>query len=82
MVKDIESNEALLKEVMSFNEAASYLDVSKSLLYKLTSSRKIRFYKPNRGKLYFKRIDLDNWMLQNEQKPQKFYEVKYNNSKK
>lgn len=54
------------KEIMSFREAASYLDVSESLLYKLTSKKQIRFYKPNNGKIYFKRVDLNNWMLQNE----------------
>ena len=53
------------KEVLSFKEALIYLDVSESSLYKLTSKRKITFTKPNGGKIYFKKIDLDNWMLQN-----------------
>ena len=52
------------KEILSFNEALIYLDISKSKLYKLTSNRLIEFYKPNGGKLYFKKVDLDNWMLQ------------------
>lgn len=53
------------KEIMSFNEAVSYLDVSKSFLYKLTSTNKISFSKPNNKLIYFQRVDLDNWMLQN-----------------
>ncbi|WDF63183.1 helix-turn-helix domain-containing protein [Flavobacterium sp. KACC 22763] len=53
------------KEILSFNEAVNYLDVSKSFLYKLTSSNKISFSKPNNKLIYFQRIDLDNWMLQN-----------------
>lgn len=53
------------KEILSFNEAVTYLDVSKSYLYKLTSTNKISFSKPNNKLIYFKRIDLDNWMLQN-----------------
>lgn len=53
------------KEILSFNEAVSYLDVSKSFLYKLTSANKISFSKPNNKLIYFQRIDLDNWMLQN-----------------
>jgi len=53
------------KEVLSFNEAVIYLDVSKSFLYKLTSTNKISFSKPNNKLIYFRRIDLDNWMLQN-----------------
>ena len=58
------------KQILSFKEACDYLDVSKSLLYKLTSSKAIAFTKPNGGKLYFKREDLDNWMLQNLSKSQ------------
>lgn len=53
------------KEVLSVREAISYLDISESLLYKLTSGRKIKFFKPNKGKIYFRKTDLDQWMLQN-----------------
>ncbi|MDN4013458.1 helix-turn-helix domain-containing protein [Chryseobacterium gambrini] len=56
------------KDILSSKEAAQYLDLSESSLYKLTSESKITFHKPNGGKLYFKKSDLDNWMLQNESK--------------
>lgn len=56
------------KDILSFREALGYLDVSKSFLYKLTSDRGIRFSKPNGGKIYFRKIDLDNFMLSNKQK--------------
>lgn len=56
------------KQILSFQEAVQYLDLSKSLLYKLTSSRGITFTKPNNGKLFFKKKDLDNYMMQNEVK--------------
>lgn len=56
------------KDILSFQEAIQYLDLSESTLYKLTSDSKITFFKPNGGKLYFKKSDLDNWMLQNENK--------------
>jgi len=77
MAKKEEKQSSLLlhsfsKEILSLKEASSYLDVSESLLYKLTSNRKIKFYKPNRGRIYFKRVDLDHWMLQNEQVPTTF----------
>lgn len=55
------------KEILSFKEAMAYLDVSKSFLYKATSRKKIRFSKPNGGKLYFRKEDLDRWMTQNTQ---------------
>lgn len=56
------------KEIFDFNESVDYLGVSKSFLYKLTSRRGIRFSKPNGGKIYFRKIDLDAYMLSNEQK--------------
>lgn len=55
----------MYKEILSFDEARIYLDVSQSLLYKLTSKKEVPFSKPNGGKLYFKKKDLDNWMLKN-----------------
>ena len=58
----------LNKTILSFKEAISFMDVSKSFLYKLTSEDKINFFKPNNGKIYFKKEDLENWMLQNEVK--------------
>ncbi|GAB1858009.1 hypothetical protein MHTCC0001_28460 [Flavobacteriaceae bacterium MHTCC 0001] len=54
------------KEILSFKEALLYLDVSKQTLYQLTSKKKITFTKPNGGKIYFRKEDLDKWMLQNE----------------
>ena len=62
----IEQN-MLKKEVLNFNEAAEYLDVSHSHLYKLTSSGTIPAYKPNGKKLYFNRRELDEWLLSNKQ---------------
>ncbi len=60
------TNSYVTKEILSFKEAVQYLDVSKSYLYKLTSQSKISFYKPNNKLIYFKKSDLDNWMLQNK----------------
>ncbi|MDF0719997.1 helix-turn-helix domain-containing protein [Kaistella sp. PBT33-4] len=64
----IYSPQFLYKEILSFQEALQYLDISSASLYKMTSESKITFYKPNGGKLYFRKVDLDNWMLQNEKK--------------
>lgn len=56
----------LKKDVLNFNETAKYLDVSHSHLYKLTSGGKIPFHKPNNKKLYFSRLELDKWLMQNK----------------
>ena len=57
----------LAKEVLSFKEALALLDISASMLYKLTHKRAINFYKPNGKLIYFKKEDLTNWMLGNKQ---------------
>jgi excisionase family DNA binding protein len=54
------------KEVLNAGEAAKYLSLSQAYLYRLTSARLIPHYKPGK-KLYFKRTDLDSWMLRNRQ---------------
>lgn len=59
----LEEQTLLQKEVLTFREAAIYLGLSHSYLYRLTSKNILRAYKPNEGKLYFKRIELYNWML-------------------
>jgi excisionase family DNA binding protein len=61
----LESQNLLVKEVLNFNDAAVYLELSASHLYKLTSTGYIPFYKPNGKKLYFKRAELDQWLLRN-----------------
>ena len=50
---------------LSFSEAAKYLDVSKSHLYKLTSKGLITHFKPNNKKIYFKQSDLNNFLFRN-----------------
>jgi len=59
----IEEQGLLKKEILDFKEACKYLRVSDSLLYKLTSNKEIPFSKPNGKKIYFKRLDLDSWMM-------------------
>ena len=53
------------KEVLTSAEAAKYIGLSLSTLYKLTMRKTIPHYKPNGKICYFKREDLDNWMLSN-----------------
>lgn len=53
------------KDVLNFNEACQYLKLSQSHLYKMTSAGSIPHYKPNGKKLYFKRSELESWLLGN-----------------
>jgi len=53
------------KTVLSFDEVANYTGLSKSYLYKLTSSGGIPCYKPNGKNIYFNKVEIDSWLLQN-----------------
>lgn len=53
------------KDVLTLDEAAAYMGVSRSQMYQLTHNREIPHSKP-RGKMcYFKRSDLYDWMMSN-----------------
>lgn len=64
-LKEVESKFFMLKEMMTLDEAAEYLGVSKSLLYKMTASRGITHYKPNGRVVYIDRKDLDELLRTN-----------------
>ena len=53
------------KEVLTSNEAAKYMGVSKSYLYKLTMSQQIPHYKPMGKMVYFNRLELEQWLQNN-----------------
>jgi excisionase family DNA binding protein len=57
----------LNKETLTLKEAAKYLDLSCSHLYKLTYTKQIPHYKPRGKQVYFERRELDKWLLQNRQ---------------
>lgn len=52
------------KEVLTTDEAAKYLGVSLSCLYKWTMSRQIPHYKSPTGKMcFFNRKEIEAWMM-------------------
>lgn len=53
------------KNVLSFEEASRFLNLSKSYLYKLTSGNLIPLYKPQGKMLYFEKTELEAWLRQN-----------------
>ena len=53
------------KEVLTSDEAAKYMGVSKSYLYKLTMLKQIPHYKPMGKMCYFNRLELETWLQQN-----------------
>lgn len=53
------------KEVLTSEEAARYMGISKSYLYKLTMGRQIPHYKPMGKMCYFNRGELEKWLQSN-----------------
>ena len=62
----IERNSLLgAKNVLCLDDVSCLTGLSKSHLYKLTSTRQIPFYRPNGKLLYFDRQEIESWMKQN-----------------
>ena len=53
------------KNVLTFDEACRFTGLSRSKLYKHTSANTVPFSKPFGKLVYFNRIELEKWMLQN-----------------
>ena len=69
-VEELEQMLFLTKNVLSFDEASKFLNLSKSYLYKLTSGNLIPHYKPQGKMLYFEKVELEAWLRQNPIKTQ------------
>jgi excisionase family DNA binding protein len=79
VLRRLESIERLLEErktkPLNLVEAARYLSISQSHLYKLTSQRKIPSHKPNGKYLYFFKEELDEWIVSSEKEKGKGQKV-------
>lgn len=66
ILKRIEANCLLAaKNVLTFNDVVALTGLSKSYLYKLTSSHQIPHYKPIGKMVFFDRVELEKWLKQN-----------------
>lgn len=62
----IERNSLLAaKNVLTFDDVALLTGLSKSHLYKLTSTHQIPYYKPSGKNIYFDRKEVEDWLRQN-----------------
>lgn len=56
-----------VKEVLDVNDLAALTGLSQARIHRLTSKRLIPYYKPNGGKLFFKKSEINAWLLRNRQ---------------
>jgi excisionase family DNA binding protein len=61
----IEAGLMAQKNVLTFDETSHFTGLSKSFLYKLTSTRRVPHYKPHGKVIYFDRSQVEAWLLQN-----------------
>lgn len=67
------------KDVLTSSELTSYLNISYSLLSKLTSAGLIPYYKPTNGLLFFFRAEIHDWIKENKIFTEKDAEVLLSN---
>ena len=65
----IERQNILNKEVLTLEEAAQYLLLSKSCIYKMTSNKEVPYYIPGGKKIYYRRTELDKWIFNSRVTP-------------
>jgi len=53
------------KNVLNVDDLCLLLGTTRKNVYKMTSEKQIPFYKPQGGKIYFKKDEVEAWMLRN-----------------
>jgi excisionase family DNA binding protein len=61
----IETNLLAQKNVLTLDEVSQFTGLSKSFLYKLTSTGRVPHFKPHGKVIYFERSQVEAWLLQN-----------------
>ncbi len=62
----VEKKMYMLKEYLTVQEAADFLGLSSSQIYKMTSKHEVPVYKPNGKTVFLRRDDLNRWMSRNK----------------
>lgn len=63
-VEQVEHQQIMeVKEILSFEDACHFLDLSRSCLYKMVSNKEVPHYKLNGKRVYFEREELKRWLL-------------------
>jgi|ERR1043166_8584008 excisionase family DNA binding protein len=67
-------------KILTLSQAAKYLGITDSALYKLTHKSEIAFYKPHGKRIYFLKSELDKWIFAKRSRPK--HEIQNNLSEK
>ena len=64
-IEVLENTLSAAKEVLTLEEAALFMGISKSSLYKMAHRHELPFFRPNGKLIYFEKAELLKWMRQN-----------------
>jgi excisionase family DNA binding protein len=64
-IEDRLKKSTVCEKPLTAKEAAKFLDLSLSMIYKLTHKKEITFSKPHGKRIFFNKADLVEWMLKN-----------------
>lgn len=64
-VRNLEDKFDSGKEVLTLQEAAQYMGIARSSLYKMTSNQTIPFYRPNGKLIFFEKDEILSWIRRN-----------------
>ncbi len=64
-LEKMEERAGFQKPMLTMREAAMFTGLSKNTLYKLIQADKIRHYRPNGKLVYFRRDELEAWLMKN-----------------
>ena len=64
-IKSIEETLYSAKEILNMREVCQYLDISQSMLYKLTCNGEIPHFKPRGKTIFFEKKELVKWIKRN-----------------
>lgn len=85
-IEVLENTLSAAKEVLTLEEAALFMGISKSSLYKMTHRHELPFFRPNGKLIYFEKSELLAWMRRNrsmteEEANEKAHEILQNMAK-
>ncbi|HCY77511.1 MAG TPA: DNA-binding protein [Ignavibacteriales bacterium] len=75
----LQKQQLMGKEILNPAELCTYTGFSKSYLYKLTHRREIPFYCPQGKLIFFKRSEIELWLLKNKRKSKSEIETESQN---
>lgn len=67
-LKNMEDTLYSAKEILNMKEVCQFLDISQSLLYKLTCNGEIPHFKPHGKIIFFEKKELVKWIKRNGKK--------------